>query len=451
MGELGERAIVIGGSIAGLMAARVLSHHFEKVLIVERDPIGNGATSHKSVPQGYHAHGLMLGGLRVASRLYPGFEDKLQMLGAIKVRAGEEFVILTPAGRSYSFGGAVKEPRYLGLDFYQQSRGLLEDCFRRCTLETPNIEFRAECAVGGLDCREGMVRGAFCADDAISLQADLVVDAGGRGSHAPRWLRDLGFTAPHETSIGVDFAYSTAKFQIPGYSARERGFYAIGPGPAYPRAAFLGENDGGWILSVGGRFGDYPPVDDDGFRSFLKGLHAPQIYEMISDAERISEIRHYRFPTSLLRHYELLSEFPERFITIGDSIASFNPLYAQGMTSAALQAEVLADLLGEGPTRTSSLTGLPRAFFARAAKVVTTPWMMAAHSDFAYPQTKGEKPPGLNDNDEYLAVVEGLSADDIEIQKLVWEVFGLARPMSDLWEESVRSRALAEMKRRSAE
>jgi 2-polyprenyl-6-methoxyphenol hydroxylase-like FAD-dependent oxidoreductase len=210
--------------------------------------------------------------------------------------------------------------------------------------------------------------------------------------------------------------------------------------------AIMSENEEGeWILSMGGRFGEYPPTDEDGFRSFARSLHSPRIYELIKDAERVSEIGHYGFPTSVRRHYELLHEVPEKFIVVGDALTSLNPLYAQGMTSAALQVQTLHDLLKESGEGSLELERLARVFFTKASEVISVPWMMAASSDFAYPQTKGERPPGLNDSSQYLAAAEALSANDVEVQKLIWEVFTLARPLSALMEEPLRSRVLAQM------
>jgi 2-polyprenyl-6-methoxyphenol hydroxylase-like FAD-dependent oxidoreductase len=330
------------------------------------------------------------------------------------------------------------------------SRGLLEHCIRQCTLEAANIELRTACAVRGLIGRNGVISGVIKSSEHSdeSIAADFVVDAGGRGSGASRWLRERGYTPPRETLIGVDFAYSSARFSLSGYSDRERAFYYLGRGPADPKMAFLTENEGGeWLLSIGGRFGDYPPTDEDGFRAFAKSLGSSKVYDIIEAAERVSEISHYRFPNSLRRHYELVDDLPERFIVMGDGLASFNPLYAQGMTSGALQAQALQDLLNvRAAGRAAQLDGLQREFFRKAAEVVETPWMLAAHSDFAYPQTKGDRPSNLNEGDLYMSAVEALSADDIEIQRLIWEVFSLAKPLSTLYEEPLRSRTFAQMK-----
>src|SRR5579863_2562706 len=422
---LGQRAIVIGGSLAGLMAARVLADHFEHVTILERDQIADRPTLRKSVPQASHAHALFLGGQQVMSRLYPALDEKLLGFGGVRARAGIELAVLSPAGKAYSFGGGVTEPRDLGLEIYYQSRSLLEHCVRVCTLEAANVCLETAVTVQRLTCRDGRIRGVTYVqnENTSFVDADFVVDAGGRGSHTPRWLTELGFAPPEETKITVDFAYSSAKFHLPSYVEPERAWIAIGPGPNYPKAGFLIANEENvWMLTLGGRFGDYPPTDADGFLAFAKSLHTSKIYELVKDGRRISEITHHRFPSSLRRHYEALSDFPERFVVLGDAVSSFNPVYGQGMSSAALQAEALQFELNELVAGAQQWQGFAPAFFARVAEVIATPWRLAAHSDFAFPQTRGDRPPGLNDNDRYMAALEELSAEDKEVQKLVWEV-----------------------------
>ncbi|HLW70258.1 MAG TPA: hypothetical protein VKS22_06525 [Candidatus Binataceae bacterium] len=445
---LGERAIVIGGSLAGLMAARVLADHFDHVTVLERDHVEDRPALRKSIPQGSHAHVLLLGGQQAMSRLYPGFVDRLLSLGTVRVHVGREFVVLTPTGKAYSFGGAVREARDLGITFHYQSRGLLEHCVRQCTLESPNVSFEGDCIVRRPIFRDGRVRGVICGRDGDikPLVGDLVVDAGGRGSRAQGWLRQVGFAPPEETTVGVDFAYSSARFVAPDYAEPAQVFAALGPGPDYPKAAYLVPlEDGVRLLTLGGRFGDYPPTDEAGFLAFAKSLHTPKIHEIVMNAERVSEITHHSYPTAFRRHYERMPTFPDGFLVIGDALCSFNPVYGQGMSSAALQAEALQHVLNERAEGPAPLEGLAPAFFTKAAEVITTPWLLATISDFAYPQTRGVQPPGLEESGRYFAAVEALSADDAKLQALIVEVFSLAKPLSALSEEPLRSRVLAKM------
>jgi hypothetical protein len=261
----------------------------------------------------------------------------------------------------------------------------------------------------------------------------------------------MGFKPPEETVIGVDFAYSSTRFHLPNYDG-ELGRYPLfaGPPPNYTRGGGLAQIEGGlWQLSLAGRFGDYPPQDETGFMAFAKDLPSPRLYEILQGAERVDEIRHFRFPTSVLRHYERLASFPERFIVLGDAISSFNPVYGQGMSSAALQASALRDVLEQHRSAPQPLTDIAHAFFPKAAEVVYAPWTFAANFDFAYPQTTGTRMPMSQDMVRYFTTLDALTAEDPELQKIVTGVFGLARPLLTLWEEPLRSRVFERMQKAS--
>ena len=223
--HFGHHAVVIGGSLAGLMTARVLAEHFDAVTVLERDHIENRPMLHQSIPQGNHLHGLLLGGQQVMTSLYPGFLDKLDTLGAVRCRAGTELVYYLPDGKAFSVTGTVREPRDLGFDITCHSRGLLEHCVRQCTLAHTNVALHSASPVHGLVYEDGRVCGVryHQAGEDHTVTADFVVDAGGRRSQAPRWLTELGFRAPEDTTIGVDIAYASTKFRVPAaYDEPER-------------------------------------------------------------------------------------------------------------------------------------------------------------------------------------------------------------------------------------
>src|SRR5216684_4034545 len=449
---LGENAVVIGGSLAGLMTARVLADHFASVTVLERDHVESGPALHKSIPHGNHLHGLLLGGQQVLASLYPNFLAKLDSLGSVRCRWVKEIVFYGPFGRAYTPTGEVREARDFGIDFYQQSRGLLEYCVRECTLECANVKFRDNCAAQGLVFRNNHVEGVRFSDDGASniVTADLVVDTGGRGSHAPRWLAELGFNPSPETAIGVDLAYASTKYCVPkDYDRRERvvAFDVLLP-PDVPNCALMEIIEGDLLhVTLAGRFGDYPPRDEAGFLAFAKSLHTPKLYDVINRAERVSEITSFRYPTAVLRHYDRLPSFPDGFLVLGDAIASFNPVYGQGMSVAALQVQALQQLLAERKAQDRGLAGLALSFFPIAAGIAENAWILAANQDLAYPQTQGERPPDLKQRLGYFAAVVSLSAEDPELHRLMSEVFSLCKPLSTLNEEPLRSRALAEQRR----
>ncbi len=450
--HLGQQAVVIGGSLAGLMTARVLAEHFDAVTILERDYIEDQPALHQSIPQGNHVHSLLLGGQQVMASLYPGFIEQLATLGAVRCRAGKEAVFYLPTGKAFSMTGRVREPRDLGFDITCHSRGLLEYYVRCCTLQHSNITFVRESTVQGLVSTDGRIHGVRYdqAGAAHSLATDMVVDAGGRRSLAPRWLTGLGFQAPDETTIGVDIAYASTQFRVPeDYDEPERLLVFMGPPPDFPNGAVMEiiEHQT-WHATLMGRFGNYPPHDAAGFLAFAKTLHTPKLYDLIKSAERVADITAYRFPTSVRRHYERLTTFPQGLMVLGDAISSFNPFYGQGMSSAALQVQALQRLLTEREGEPQGLDGLALAFFAHAAEIVDTPWTLAAGQDFAYPETQGERPADLEERTQYFAEVDALTAEDLEVQRLMVEVINLAKPLSVLREEPLRSRVEARQLRR---
>jgi flavin-dependent dehydrogenase len=262
---LGQHAVVIGGSVTGLMTARVLADHFDQVTVLERDHIDGQPAVHKSIPQGNHVHGLLLGGKQVLSSLYPDFIDNLRQLGAVPYRLGEELVWYLPDGKAYSASATpVREPQYLGGEGYSQSRGLLEHCVRRCTLALPNVKCESDSLVQGLVYDKGRVHGVRYAHAGRvdALATDLVVDAGGRGSHVPRWLTELGLQPPRETAIGVDIGYASTKYRIPAaYDEPDRMQVFLGPPPQFPNVAVIEEIEHHtWHVTLVGRFGQYPPT-----------------------------------------------------------------------------------------------------------------------------------------------------------------------------------------------
>ena len=278
------------------------------------------------------------------------------------------------------------------------------------------------------------------------LDAELVVDATGRTSHAPRWLGALGFPRSEETAIGVDTAYSTANFRVPDAYPGEPMVFITGPAPRFTRRAYvISIEDDTLLVSLIGRFGDYPPTQWPGFLAFARELHADLARWIIERAEQLTEIAHHRFATSVQRHYERMPVFPEGFLVIGDALCSFNPIHAQGMSAAAQQADVLGALLSERAGDSRGLDELARDFFTRAAQVNSTPWSLAAGFDFAFPQTRGERPPGIAERARYLAALDRLQLEDPAVQRLVTEVFHLVQPLSALHDEPLRSRVLARL------
>lgn len=184
------------------------------------------------------------------------------------------------------------------------------------------------------------------------------------------------------------------------------------------------------MVSLGGWHGHHAPNDDAGFLAFAKSLPAPDVYDIISRSKPLTDIFTYKFPASLRRHYEKLAQFPNGLLVLGDAVCSFNPLYGQGMTSAALQAELLDLLLKENQ---GSWQGLAKPYFKRAAKIVDVPWQTAVGEDFRFPETKGSKAVGTDAISWYVAKVHRATHQDPVVGAVFLKVKGMIEPPTRLF------------------
>ncbi|MDX1548442.1 MAG: FAD-dependent monooxygenase [Rhodothermales bacterium] len=425
-----DHAVVIGGSLAGLFAARVLSDHYAHVTLLERDPVHDRPESRKGQPQTRHLHALLAQGLHSITHLFPGIDQALTGGGAVLADMGE-------AMHWYHFGG-YRTRFTSGLVGMMMSRPFLEWHVRRRVRALPNVTLRAEHAARALatDASRAAVLGVEVADrrngnTLRTLRADLVVDATGRGSATPRWLAALGYPPPPESEVTVRVGYATRFYRRRPEALPENEMMLIFSTPPAGKhlTALLPVEGGRWIVTNGGWCGDYPPGDEAGFLDFIRRMPRPDVYEILRQAEPLSEIVTHRFPSNLRRHYEKLNRFPARYLVLGDALASFNPIYGQGMTSAVLQAQALGAVLA-APQRGAQ--PLWRAFFRRAAQVVEIPWQLAVGEDFRYPETEGPKPPFTDLLNRYVARVHRATHHDPVVYAQFLRTMNLKTPPRSL-------------------
>jgi 2-polyprenyl-6-methoxyphenol hydroxylase-like FAD-dependent oxidoreductase len=195
-----------------------------------------------------------------------------------------------------------------------------------------------------------------------------------------------------------------------------------------------------WIVTVAGRHGDNPPGDWDGFMTYAQQLRTPTIYNAIKHARRLGRVTRFRFRASAYRHYERLAAFPRGLLPLGDALCQFNPVYGQGMSVAAQEAQALGQLLATRAAERDPLEGLAPAFFAAASALIETPWAMAAIPDFVYPETRGERPADLEQRFKVGSVLNQLAARDPAVHKLMAEVQHLLKPRSALQEPELMQR-----------
>lgn len=385
----GSHAVVIGGSMAGILSARALSQHFDQVTVLERDHLPDGPEVRKGVPHARHLHSFWAGGLQAVDGLLPGIRADLAAAGAVPVKLPTDFAWLTPANRWVTQFPATQE-------LASASRPLLEWTVRRRVQETPGIEFLTGCDVTGLrldgngDVDGVLVRPRGGSSGERVLPADLVVDASGRGSRLPDWLTDLGLPLPKETVVDAHLGYATRVYAIPhGLDTCWKAAYVQGAPPRHPRGGIMFPIEGGrWIVTMIGGGGDYPPTDEDGYVAFARSLRSSLLYDAIAGAEPLTPITGYRRTANRRRHYEKLKAMPGRLLALGDSLCAFNPAYGQGMTVAAMQVRALDAVLRDG-SASADLGALIHRAQRRVAKCVEGPWMLASGSDLRYDGVEG--------------------------------------------------------------
>jgi 2-polyprenyl-6-methoxyphenol hydroxylase-like FAD-dependent oxidoreductase len=443
-GQVGDRAVVLGGSMAGLLAARVLAEAYTEVIVVDRDKLLGVTTARRGVPQGRHVHGLLARGQQILEELFPGFTDGAIASGVPTGDLGE---------LRWYFNGKRLRPAHAGCVCVSAARPVLEHLVRSRVDALPNVTFAEQRDILGLLATPGAdrvtgvrVRRAAEGDAEEVIEADLVVDATGRGSRTPAWLEEFGYRRPDEDRVRINLSYTTRHYRLPDESILD-GDLSINPvsTPVTPRGAFFSRIENGrCVLSLTGVLGDAAPADPDGFLDFVRSLPVPDIYEVIKDAEPLDDPVSFRYPASVRRRYERLERLPERLLVTGDAACSFNPVYGQGMTVAALDALALRELLREGSAPD------PRRFQKDIAKVIDVPWDISAGGDLSFPEVEGERPAKVRMGNAYMAKLQAAATQDGQITRTFMRVAGLVEPPTALMRPGMMVRVFRNAKRGAA-
>ncbi|MCG8348555.1 MAG: FAD-dependent monooxygenase [Chloroflexales bacterium] len=438
-------AIVIGGSIAGILAAQVLSDYFARVTVIDRDTFPDAPAHRKGAPQSHHAHGLLIRGHMIIEQLFPGITAELRANGASSARNVVPLALVSPAGKLRS--------EKVNDEFIAFSRYFMEWHIRQRLAKQEGVRFITNCEVTELLTTADRQRvTGICmrqrgADDRIeTLQADLVVDASGRHSKTPEWLVRMGYAAPPEENINSDIGYASRFYARPAdFPAEWEGIIINGRPPHNPRAGLiLPIEHNRWHVTMGGFAGHYPPTDEAGFLQWARDLADPSIYEAIRVAEPITPIRGYRTPENRLRHFERLDRWPQRFIAMGDSVCAFNPIYGQGMTTSALGALALDESLHQQLLRPRS--DFERQFQRRIAQTVAAPWLIATGEDLRWEgiRLRGARPRlGLRLLHNYMNLVLQQAREDLVVSQAYANVLHMLDTPESLMHPRVLIRVFA--------
>jgi 2-polyprenyl-6-methoxyphenol hydroxylase-like FAD-dependent oxidoreductase len=428
--QRGERAVVLGGGMAGLLAARVLSEHFADVVIVDRDELLGVTTYRNGVPHGRHAHGLVAKGHEIFEGLFPGLTQSMAQDG---VRPGD-----FNGAIQWIFNGQRIAASDSGLMCLPCGRPALELGVRKKAQEIPNLRFLEGYDIVGLETTpdKKRVTGARIqrrapGSEPETLLADLVLDITGRGSRMPAWLRDLGYEEPTEDKVKVDLAYTSRHFRLKRDPFTKDIAIIAAATPSHPRGAFFYPMPDGETaeLSLTGILGDYPPTDPEGFLAYTKSLPIPDFYDYVHDAEPVDDAVRFKFPASVWRRYDQLTRFPENLLVMGDAVCSFNPIYAQGMTVSGMEALTLREHLRKpGPINAIE-------FFAEISGQIASPWEFSATADLGYAGVEGERNEQILMINGYIAALQAAAVNDpvltdafLRVAGLVDEPMALMRP-----------------------
>ena len=375
-------AVVIGASIAGLLAARALSEVFSLVTVFDRDVLPDEPGIRRGAPQGRQAHALLARGADALDQLFPGFVAEMIASGAVAGDPQRDF--------RWYLDGYLLCPAASGLTNIALTRPLIESLIRARTAALDGVRIVGSSVVGGLVLGEGRITGVRVAKGDAgteeSVPADLVVDAAGRGSRAHVWLRELGYSEPPMSGVRTDVVYVSRHYRREPHHLDGRIGAAIVGFPGHPRGAAVIRQEGDqFVVLLCGILGEDPPTDDEGMLAFAESLPAPDVADVLRSAKPLDDPAKMRYPASQWHHYEKVARHPDGFLVTGDALCNFNPVYGQGMTIAALEALTLKRLLTEGPG------DLPRRFYAAMTKTLSQAWSLSVGADLRFPQVEGKR------------------------------------------------------------
>ncbi len=429
-----RNAVVLGASMAGLLAARVLSDTFDHVIVVDRDDL-TGTGARKGVPQGHHAHGILAKGREILEEFFPGFTGELTALGATAVDLVSD-IAWFHAGRMLS--AAPSDLLAIAV-----SRPTLEDYLRARVGRLTNVEIRGGHEATGLLTGDhgrrvdGVHLVSAGGGPLEELAADLVVDATGRGNRSTTWLAEHGYPRPAEETIAAQVGYASRQYvrRGPLPSGYAGAINSLSPTDPHSMVLIPIEGDR-WMLTLIGIGHDIPPTDPQGFDEFAHRLPIADLHHVVDNAEPLTEPRRFRAPASVRRRFERLGLVPEGYLVMGDALCAFNPVYGQGMTVAAAEAVALRDCLRESPA------DLPRRFYARAARVIDTPWELAAGGDLAVATTVGKRTTKIRFLNAYVARLLDAAKTDPVVAVAFHETINLTRRPENLFAPGILRRVL---------
>lgn len=428
----GQHAVIIGASMGGLVAAAAVAPYYDRVTVLDRDTMPSGPDHRKGVPQGKHTHGFQPGGLAALEDLLPGLTDTLVADGAKPGDVSERC--------GWYVGGGDLARGVAGFRGMGFTRPFVEHAVRRRVAALENVTLR-----DGTEVVLPLTRGGSVvvgvettptgrhASEAIA--ADLVIDASGRTSRLPEWLDSMGLPTPTEEQVHCQMAYLTRRWRFTNDVMGEDIFQVVTPDRTPHFGVCAAQEDGSYIVTLGGLLDSAPAKSDDAFRAFARGLPNRRIADALEGAEPVTGYQPAHFPYSRRRRFDRLAKHPVGLLALGDAIASFNPMYGQGMSVAALEAVALRDLLHRGPLD-------PRTYYKRAHRLEDVAWKISTGGDLRFAEVEGRRTPDMRVMNAYLDRLTRVARTDAVLAHAFLQVAGFIEPPESLFRPSVVWRVL---------
>jgi 2-polyprenyl-6-methoxyphenol hydroxylase-like FAD-dependent oxidoreductase len=380
-------AVVIGASVAGLLAAAALSEACPRVTVYERDTLPDEPGPRRGVPQSRQLHALQARGVQALDELLPGLRDDLIAAGGVVADMQGDI--------HWYLDDYLLRPARTGLAGIGISRPQLEWMIRTRVAALPGVTITdatdvarpvtANGRVTGVTVRAARMRHA--AEETVA--ADLLIDAAGQGSRTPVWLPELGRDAPETSRVRAGVTYVSRLYRRDPKQLDGRFGSLLTPYPGRPfGGAVLRQEGNRWVVLIAGVVGTEPPLDEAGMIAFADTFACPDIAAVMRESAPLSEPMKYTYPESTRYHYERLGGHLEGLLVIGDAFCSLNPIYGQGITIAALESLILRGLINGGAA------DLERNYFQAAGKLVAEAWETSASSDLRFPEVEGRRRPG---------------------------------------------------------
>lgn len=419
-----NHAIIIGGSIAGCLAAEVLSPYFDKVTLLEKGDFEDEVNPRKSVPQERHIHVLLQKGEKIMERIFPNLMHDLKAEGAVNVNLGQDI-------EWFQYG--LWKKRYdMNFESHFFSRRLLDNCIRRRIRQNTKIRILSQSSVEDFifsvnEKEETTVVGVkiHTLTGITSLHGNLVVDARGLGSQTPTLLKSAGLGEVYKEKIKTNLGYVTRLYKRDPQSTERTIVVWSTP----PKEKALGlmlpiENDR-WMVSVGGWFNQFPKPESEDFLNYTRTiLPVSNIYDRIKDLEPLDDIVRYRLPYAEWRHFEKLAKFPDGLLVIGAALCTTNPFYGQGMTLCAIQAELIQSTISGWIKGRYSTHYIQSSF----TKIVQFSWDMAKTEDLRFPEIVGRRTPFITFKQWYSKKFARIAALTPFARKMQLDIIHMIKP-----------------------